>query len=220
MEHAAHLSAVLKKHSAEIGVYLHDDQLAQFMIYLKQLQAWNRSLNLTSITQDTEIIIKHFVDSLAGLQGEEFKCGASLLDVGTGAGFPGIPLRIARQDLQVTLVEPSPKKVSFLYYIVGLLHLDRVKIFSGTLEQFMRANTPSQLFDYITSRALNHQSILRSGRKLLSQEGKAIVYSSRPMNMLELGNDWSLATEHPFDLPNGLGRRVISILSASPERVA
>ena len=135
------------------------------------------------------------------------------------AGFPGIPLRIARQDLRVTLVEPSPNKVSFLYYIVGILHLDGVKIFPGTLEQFIRTNTPSHAFDYITSRALNHQSILRNGVTLLAQEGKGILYLSRPINKLELGNDWSLATEYPFDLPNGLGRRVICILSASPERV-
>ena len=90
------------------------------MVYLEQLQLWNQSFNLTSITLDDEIIIKHFVDSLAALKADEIMVGASLLDVGTGAGFPGIPLKIARLDLNITLVEPAKKKSAFLHFIVGL----------------------------------------------------------------------------------------------------
>jgi 16S rRNA (guanine527-N7)-methyltransferase len=103
------------------------------MVYLEQLQLWNQSFNLTSITLADEIIIKHFVDSLAALRADDIRVGARLLDVGTGAGFPGIPLKIARLDLNITLVEPARKKSSFLRFIIGLLRLENINLFDGTL---------------------------------------------------------------------------------------
>ena len=190
------------------------------MTYLEHLRVWNRSLNLTSITLDEAIIIKHFIDSLAGLRAETVKHGARLLDVGTGAGFPGIPLRIARQDLNVTLIEPIQKKISFLHFIVGLLRLERVKIFYGTLEQFIMKNDSDQTFDYITTRALKHDFVLREGSRLLATGGKIILYSSNPINPLELGNNWSIGAEYLVDLPREFGQRVISILSTSEQQHA
>lgn len=215
MEQDNKLSSLLKKCSVEIGVSLETDQIRQFMIYLEQLRIWNQSVNLTSITVDEEIIIKHFVDSLAGLRAEEIRTGARLLDIGTGAGFPGIPLRIVRQDLNITLIEPVQKKISFLHFIVGLLRLERVRIFYGTLERFMIEKLSDQPFDYITTRALKYDFILRKASRLLTPEGKGILYSSQPINKLELGADWSIVTEYSFDLPREFGRRVVSILSHS-----
>src|SRR5574338_1509745 len=118
---------LLQESSTEIGVPLSSEQVQRFMIYLRQLQFWNQSFNLTSISLDDEIIIKHFVDSLAALRAD-IKIGARLLDVGTGAGFPGIPLKIARLDLNITLIEPASKKSSFLRFIIGLLRLENVDI--------------------------------------------------------------------------------------------
>ena len=187
------------------------------MIYLEQLRVWNRSVNLTNITLDEEVIIKHFVDSLAGLKAIDIRLGASLLDVGTGAGFPGIPLRIVRQDLNVTMIEPVQKKISFLHSIVGLLRLERVKIFGGTLERFILENSPEQIFDYITTRALKYDFILRNSSRLLAPQGKEILYLSHPINRLELGTDWSIVTEYMFDLPRGYGQRILAVLSASQE---
>lgn len=190
------------------------------MVYLEQLRVWNRSVNLTSITDDEEIIIKHFVDSLAALRAEKIRPGARILDVGTGAGFPGIPLRIVREDLDVTLIEPVQKKVSFLHFIVGLLRLERVKIFYGTLERFMIEKFSDQAFDYITTRALKYDFILRRSSRLLTPDGKGILYSSQPLSKSELGKDWSMVAGYVFDLPKGLGRRAISILSASQNQPA
>jgi len=214
------LFSLLKDSSAEIGVQLEADQVRQFMVYLEQLQVWNQSVNLTSITADEEIIIKHFVDSLAALKAEMISPGARLLDVGTGAGFPGLPLRIARQDLNVTLIEPAQKKISFLHFIVGLLRLERVKIFYGSLERFMMERFPEQQFDYITTRALKYDFILRNSARLLAPGGKVMLYSSQPISRTELGRDWSMISEHLFDLPRGFGRRVVSILSTSQEQAA
>jgi 16S rRNA (guanine527-N7)-methyltransferase len=213
VEQIDRLSSFLKKSSEEIGVALQTDQVGQFMLYLEQLQTWNRSVNLTSITIDEEIIVKHFVDSLAGLKAEEIGHGARLLDVGTGAGFPGIPLRIVRQDLNVTLIEPAQNRISFLHSIVGLLRLDKVKIFHGTLERFLIGQTPDRIFDYVTTRALKYDFLLRNSGKLLSRQGKVILYLSQPINRQELGTEWSVSNEHAFDLPLKIGKRVISVLS-------
>jgi hypothetical protein len=98
------------------GVHLTDQQLEQFTTFLEQLKAWNQSTNLTSITSDEDIVVKHFIDSLAALSVEAMVSGAKILDVGSGAGFPGIPLKIARPDLLMTLLEPTYKKVAFLHF--------------------------------------------------------------------------------------------------------
>ena len=218
MEQTDSYSSFLKNCLDEIGVHLKSDQLDKFSVYLQELQAWNRSVNLTAITVDEEIVVKHFVDSLAALRAETIKPGASLLDVGTGAGFPGIPLKIARSDLRITLVEPVQKKVSFLYRIVGLLHLENVHVFYGTLEQFMARNKQGYAFDYITTRALKYDVILRSGPSLLAGSGRAIIYASHPIDV-EDTKGWSIVTQHRFDLPGGLGRRVLSILRVSRRMV-
>lgn len=182
------------------------------MVYLKQLQLWNQSFNLTSITLDDEIIIKHFVDSLAALRADDIRPGSNLLDVGTGAGFPGVPLKIARPDLNITLVEPARKKSSFLHFIIGLLRVESVDIFDGTLESFLNERLPCGSFDYLTTRALKHDLILDNGTRLLRQGGKAILYSSRPINRSDLSSNWLLMSEYAFQLQKGYGQRVISIV--------
>ena len=213
MEQDTHPASLLRAASTEIGVPLRAAQIRQFMIYLEQLQAWNRSVNLTSLTLSEEIIIKHFVDSLAALRAEQLRDQATLLDIGTGPGFPGIPLRIAREDLNLTLIEPAQKKISFLHFIVGLLRLERVKIFHGTLERFLADNQSNQRFDYITTRALRQDVVLRYGSRLLNAEGRLILYLSRPADHFVLEKNWSVVNEYGFDLHEGFGRRVVSILS-------
>lgn len=215
MEQHAHLSALLEKYSAHIGVHLRLEQLKQFMVYLEELQRWNRSINLTSINVGEEIVIKHFVDSFTCLTIEQIQHGANLLDVGTGAGFPGIPLKLVRPDLNITLVEPVQKKISFLYFIVGLLRLEQVKIFYGTLEQFMANGHGDYSFDYITTRALKYNVLLQKGPRLLTNRGRAILYLSHLINRSELSNNWSVVTEQTFDLPMNFGQRSILVLSIS-----
>ena len=212
MEQNNHLPSLLKQYSEKIGIQLDDEQIKQFMIYLEQLRIWNQSVNLTNIIENKEIIVKHFVDSLAGLMAEKIGPGARMLDVGTGAGFPGIPLRIARKDLDVTLVEPAKNKASFLHSIVGLLRLERVKIFHGTLERFTIEKTSEPKFDYITTRALKYNFILRKSSQLLLPDGKVILYLSQKIEQSELDGKWVVINECEFDLPEGLGKRVICVL--------
>jgi 16S rRNA (guanine527-N7)-methyltransferase len=215
VEQATSPSLLLQESSEEIGVPLSSEQVQQFMVYLKQLQLWNQSFNLTSITLDDEIIIKHFVDSLAALRSGNIRPRSKLLDVGTGAGFPGIPLKIARLDLNITLVEPARKKSSFLHFIIGLLRLENVDIFNGTLERFLNECQPHGSFDYLTTRALKHDAILQDGARLLREGGKVILYSSQPINQSDLPSNWLLISEYTFQLQKGYGQRAISIVIPS-----
>jgi 16S rRNA (guanine527-N7)-methyltransferase len=213
VEHESSAFLLLQESSADIGVPLSIEQVQQFMVYLNQLQLWNQSVNLTSITLDDEIIIKHFVDSLAALKAHEIEVGAGLLDVGTGAGFPGIPLKIARQDLNITLLEPVKKKASFLRLIIGLLRLENVVIFEGNLDEFMSECLPYSSFDYVTTRALKQDLILRTGTRLLREGGKVILYSSQGITPADLSPGWSLMNDYAFKLPKSHGQRVISVLT-------
>ena len=115
---------LLREGAAALGLELPQAVLAQFQVYLQELQTWNARVNLTGLTDPRDIIIKHFLDSLAVLP---FIEGApSLADLGSGAGFPGLALKLARPDLALTLVESRGKKVAFLEYLVALWRLPRV----------------------------------------------------------------------------------------------
>ena len=103
------------------GFPLEPVQLDQFVTYWRELKRWNSRMNLTSIRTDREIIIKHFLDSLSVLQYFDIKPGDSVIDIGTGAGFPGLPIKIYIPDIKLVLVEPSSKKVSFLRFLISQL---------------------------------------------------------------------------------------------------
>ena len=105
----------------QYGFPLEPVQLDQFAIYWRELKRWNSRMNLTSIRTDREIIIKHFLDSLSVLQCFDIKPGDSVIDIGTGAGFPGLPIKIYIPDVKLVLVEPSLKKVSFLRFLISQL---------------------------------------------------------------------------------------------------
>lgn len=111
------LEQVLLQHSFP----LESVQLDQFVTYWRELKRWNSRMNLTSIRGDQEIIVKHFLDSLSMLQYFDIKPGDSVIDIGTGAGFPGLPIKIYTPDIKLVLVEPSLKKISFLRFLISQL---------------------------------------------------------------------------------------------------
>ena len=215
MEHEIDLHRLIQTCSTSIGVSLNNEQVQQFVAYLEYLKTWNRTFNLTAITSDEEIVIKHFVDSFAVLNAVYITSGSRLLDVGTGAGFPGVPLKIVRPDLRVTLVEPVSKKTSFLRFLVGNLRLEDTEIFEGTFDRFVSQRRDSDPYDYITTRALKSNLILQSGAKLLRPGGAAIFYSSQSIGGLAFLKPWQLINDYSFDLPRRFGRRHISIFSPS-----
>jgi len=111
--------------AGDLQVGLTADMVGQFVQYGLLLQRWNRKMNLTAIRDPAEIAIKHFVDSLAAVP--LLKTGACLLDLGSGAGFPGLCLKIARPDLAITLVDGIHKRITFLKYVIGRLGLDGIR---------------------------------------------------------------------------------------------
>lgn len=177
---------LLRRGAEELGLRLSPPQLQRFERYLEELRLWNRVVNLTALREEDEIVRGHFLDSLAVLPWVPAR--GRLLDLGSGAGLPGVPLKIARPELQVTLLEASRKKALFLRHLGRCLELD--------LEvRCQRAERPGDLegaFDAVISRALGPLRrvaelglpYLREGGTLLAMKGPRAREEVR-----ELGGD-------------------------------
>lgn len=143
---------ILVRGGALIGVPLTDQVVESYLYYIEQLKKWNRKINLTSLTGDVEIGVKHFVDSLTVVP---YLHGAErVLDIGTGAGFPGLPLKIASPAIDLLLLESSQKKCFFLRHLVRELKLEGVQIVHGRAQGREIKERYAGGFDLVLSRAL------------------------------------------------------------------
>jgi 16S rRNA (guanine527-N7)-methyltransferase len=127
--------------------------LEQFLCYRKELLDWNTRVNLTAITTPEDVLTKHFLDSLSVLKVYN-KPRARLLDIGSGAGFPGVPLKIMRPQWEVVLLEATGKKVTFLQHMIETLHLENVVAIQGRAEEFAHKQEYRATFDVVTARAV------------------------------------------------------------------
>jgi 16S rRNA (guanine527-N7)-methyltransferase len=146
------LKDILVKGAEEIGITLADQVVESYLFYIKELKKWNKRINLTSLTGDLEIGVKHFVDSLTAasyLHGVK-----KVLDIGTGAGFPGLPLKILSPSIELLLLESSQKKCFFLRHVVRGLQLKGVEIVHGRAEDREIRERYARAFDLVLSRAL------------------------------------------------------------------
>lgn len=170
-------SELLKSGAKELGVELSEGQIELFILYLSQLKLWNEKINLTSLRADRDIILKHFIDSI--VPAEYIDHSAALLDIGSGGGFPGVPLKIVRPDLDVTLLESSEKKVSFLKDLIRKLDLKGIKAFSARAED-ARNGVPRQSFDYVITRAVGSvQHVLGLSLPYVRKDGLIILMRGR-----------------------------------------
>lgn len=165
----------LKKLFNGQGFDLNDVQLGQFEKFYHFLASENEKYNLTAITDENEVIKKHFLDSV--LPANELTFGATIVDVGSGAGFPGIPLKILRPDLKITLIDSLQKRVNFLNQAIHLLNLQNITAIHIRAEDFAAQNREN--FDYAVSRAVAQtNTLLEYMLPLVKVGGVALLYKS------------------------------------------
>ena len=148
----------MQEKSMDLGVRFLVEQTEQFFEYMNLLIEWNEKMNLTSIIEPEEIILKHFIDSITILK--EIEDNSKVVDVGTGAGFPGIPLSIMNPTLKITLVDSLNKRLIFLQEVVNKLNLKNVEIVHARAEEFGQNKKYRESFDISTSRAVANLSTL------------------------------------------------------------
>ena len=148
------------KAAQDVGLELSEEKYEQFIKYMRLLQEWNEKINLTAITEDEEIIKKHFIDCIKAFKRDEFKKADTLIDVGTGAGFPGLPIAIMREDLNVTLLDSLNKRINFLNTVVSQLGLKNVTTIHSRAEDGARKPELREKFDVATSRAVANMAVL------------------------------------------------------------
>ncbi len=188
--------------AGELGVDLSPEQACLFRTYYEELLKWNSKINLTAITDEDEVIVRHFLDSLTPLS-YLFNC-KTFLDLGAGGGFPGLPMKIARPDLQLTLVDSVDKKVKFMSHIIRTLNLDGAEAVHGRAEDYdliSRLGT----FDCVISRAFTSVAeFLRYAEPYMASDGSAVTLKtpSRELDeeLAELPMGWGVEI-HKTSLP-------------------
>ncbi len=155
---------LFEKGLEELSISLSQEQKRQFVTYYEYLIEKNKVMNLTAITEYEEVIVKHFLDSLsivkAGCFEQNALNGKSVIDIGTGAGFPGIPLKIAFPQLKITLLDSLNKRVNFLNEVIEMLGLSKVEAVHGRAEDYAKQKEYRECFDFCVSRAVANLSTL------------------------------------------------------------
>lgn len=146
----------LEKHNIKLS----EQQLNQFDKYYHLLVEWNNNVNLTAITEEKEVYLKHFYDSIAASFYYDFSAPLSICDIGAGAGFPSIPLKIAFPQLEITIVDSLNKRIKFLQTLVDNLGLEKVNLVHSRAEDFGQAKDNRNKFDVVTARAVARMSVL------------------------------------------------------------
>jgi len=216
------LAVLAEKH---LGIEISARQMEQFTHYRDLLLDWNRKTNLTAIKDESELVIKHFFDSLTCLKAFNRPVTFSLVDIGTGAGFPGIPLKIILPELSLTLVESVGKKADFCRLVVDSLRLTATEVMHARAEEVGQNAAFRESFDFAVARALAELAVLaeyllplvKVGGIALAMKGRKIP---EEVNAAEravsiMGGRFSKPIE--ISLPDGFGHRVIyPIIKASP----
>ena len=142
------------------GIALDEEKIQKFMDYMKLIKEWNEKINLTAIVDDEGIVKKHFLDSLSLAETGLIKENVSLIDVGTGAGFPGIPLKIAYPSINVTLLDSLQKRVSFLNEVINVLGLKNIEAVHERSEEAGHKKEYREVYDIATARAVASMPVL------------------------------------------------------------
>jgi 16S rRNA (guanine527-N7)-methyltransferase len=208
-------------------IALKSDQTRQFTVHARELIHWKKTFNITSITDPVEVALKHFLDSLPAAH--HIPPDATLLDIGSGGGFPGIPLKILMPSLTVTLIDASRKKVSFLKHVIRSLKLDHIEALHMRAENLITDPLYRKRFDVVISRAFSALALfVRLARPLRAPGGRIIALKGQTdkneLNDLRnylfgegiststIGHDSGIAMEN-YNLPFLNAKRSIIVLS-------
>ena len=218
------IKSILKEATADFKVKLNENQLNQLERYFELLVEWNEKINLTAITDTEGVAIKHFADSLTFFNYIDVPENASIIDVGTGAGFPGIVLKIARPDIKLTLLDSLNKRLKFLQVVIDELGLDAELIHSRAEDGGQDIDL-RESFDFVVSRAVAQINVLseycipyaRLSGSFVALKGpdadNEIQTSKRAIQAL----GGKLKNTYKFSLPNDGGERtIIEIEKISP----
>lgn len=151
---------LFRKDLEDLGVSLSEKQICQFLRYYELLLEWNQKINLTAIKEYHDILKKHFIDSISLVKAYDITKSNTVIDVGTGAGFPGLALKIAYPDLEVTLLDSLKKRILFLDTVTEDLSLSGVKTIHGRAEDYARSEMYREKFDLCVSRAVANLTTL------------------------------------------------------------
>lgn len=149
---------ILKEKVSKLNIVLSDEQLEKFYLYKEMIKSWNQKVNLTTIVEDKEIIDKHFIDSLS--ISHLIKENISIIDIGTGAGFPGIPLQILNQNHSIVLFDSLQKRLTILDEMIKQLNLNNIHTLHGRAEETFQKDAYREKFDIATSRAVAELNVL------------------------------------------------------------
>lgn len=207
--------ALLCEGARIFGLEPSESQVERFGLYLSELQRWNRSINLTAIHNPDQVTVKHFVDSFSLIP--LLEKGERLLDVGSGAGLPGLAIAIMRDDLSITSLDAVDKKVRFQRHITRLLELGHVAVVHGRVEQ-LAEEQPGQ-YDVVTSRAFRDierfaalvWKLLRPGGRLVAMVAGDLSVSSDALSAVGLEYLQSVR----YELPRGMGARTVAVFRRS-----
>lgn len=202
-----------------------DHHIEAFKLYAAELTDWNSRHNLTAITDPQGIEVRHFLDSLTCLLALDFQYGNRIVDIGSGAGFPGLPLRIVRPQIHLTIIEATGKKVDFCKHMVKILHLDNVEVIHARAEEIAQVADHRGQYDWALARAVASLQVLveyllpfiRVGGQAIAQKGEtAHAEIHEAENALAiLGGEIDRLI--PIDLPGVVERRNLVVMKKITE---
>lgn len=204
----------------ESNIYLNEQQKDQFATYYQLLVKWNEKVNLTALTEKEDVYLKHFYDSITPAFHIDFTKPISLCDVGAGAGFPSIPLKICFPQLQMTIVDSLKKRVDFLQKLTDELQLENVTLHHSRAEDFGQNKKSRESFDMVIARAVARMSVLSElclplvqvGGKFIAMKGskaKDELETAQPA-INRLGGQF--LQDYSFQLPSDTGERSILVI--------
>ncbi|MBX4267041.1 16S rRNA (guanine(527)-N(7))-methyltransferase RsmG [Clostridium estertheticum] len=151
---------ILNEASDNVGLKFDQDKYDQFMLYKDLIKEWNEKINLTAIKEDEAIVQKHFIDSMKVFKFDQLKNAKNVIDIGTGGGFPGIPMKIIKPEVNIVLLDSLNKRIIFLNEVINRLDLKNIKAIHGRAEDFAQEKQYREKFDVAVSRAVANLTVL------------------------------------------------------------